>query len=276
MNFKKHEKKIKKLLVLSEKRQSQGKTKTTYHYQYQKGVYVISKGLNDDHHKIGMAHGYGGLFDRLKSYKICWPFPKEYYLQYLFICNSANAKLLEKKILARTDKLKHIQQAQDLGEEKDEGKHSLEWRFTSKRDILNTTIIEELNANPKLWEYAVIFGDQSWKIKTSPEKITNFQRPAFTRDERPDFGEVSKPDTFIPGVVKPFEPKKGKVAWVLNPGKKKRTFKAIKGKIDHVNSEGVWLVFPNYTESWLYQNAWLYKTQAEAERAKKTILKHKS
>jgi len=66
------------------------------------------------------------------------------------------------------------------------------------------------------------------------------------------------------------------VGFNLNPGKKKGTFKAIKGKIDHVNSEGVWLVFPNYTESWLYQNAWLYKTQAEAERAKKTILEHKT
>jgi len=125
--------------------------------------------------------------------------------------------------------LKHIQQAQDLGEEKDEGKHSLEWRFTSKRDILNTTIIEELNANPKLWEYAVIFGDQSWKIKTSPEKITNFQRPTSSREERPDFGEVAKPDTFIPGVVV-FEPVKGKVGWVVNQGRKKEPSKLSKGK----------------------------------------------
>jgi hypothetical protein len=272
MDFKKHENKIKKLLVLSEKRQSQGKNKTKYVYQYQKGVYVISKNLNDDNHKIGMSHGFDGLFGRLKSYKICYPFPKEYYLQYLFICNSTNAKLLEKKILARTDKLKHIQQAQDFGEEKDEGKHSLEWRFTSKRDILNTTLIDELNKNPKLWDYAVIFGDKSWKIRVSPEKVTNFQRPASSREDRPGFGEAAKPDTFIPGVVKPFEPKVGKVVWVLNPGKKKGTFKAIKGKIDHINSEGVWLVFPNYADSWLYQRDWLYNTQAEAERAKKKLL----
>ena len=99
----------------------------------QKGVYVISKDLDDTHHKIGMAHGSGGLFNRLKSYKICWPYPKEYYPQYLFICNSTNAKLLEKKILARTDKLKQIEKAEDVGEEKDEGRHSLEWRFTGRK-----------------------------------------------------------------------------------------------------------------------------------------------
>jgi len=230
MNFKKHEKKIKKLLVLSEKRRSETHP-TQYRYQYQKGVYVISKDLNDDHHKIGMAHGSGGLFNRLKSYKICFPYPKEYYLQYLFICNSTNARLLEKKILARTDKLKHIQQAEDVGEEKDEGRHSLEWRFTSKRDILNATLIDELNANPKLWEYAVIFGDKGWKIRVSPEKITNFQRPTSSRDERPDFGKVAKPDTFIPGVLKV-----GDFGWVVYIGRTKKLV-ASKGKIVGVKKE---------------------------------------
>ena len=267
MNFKKQEKKIKKLLVLSEKRQSETHP-TQYRYQYQKGVYVISKDLDDTHHKIGMAHGSGGLFNRLKSYKICWPYPKEYYLQYLFICNSTNARLLEKKILARTDKLKHIEKAEDVGEEKDEGRHSLEWRFTSKRDILNATLIDELNANPKLWDYAVIFGDKGWKIRVSPEKITNFQRPASSRDERPDFGEVAKPDTFIPDVVR-FEPIKGKFAWVVNQGRKKGTFKALKGKIDRFDSNEIWLTFPNYKDAFAYKKKDVFKTKAEADEETK-------
>jgi hypothetical protein len=266
MNFKKQEKKIQKLLLLPEKRESQGKTKKLVE-QYQKGVYVFSKDLNDDNHKIGMSHGGGGLFNRLKTYKICYPFPNEFYLQYLFICESKNAKLLEKKILARTDKLKHIQQAEDLGEEKDEGKHSLEWRFTAKKDVLNSTIIEELNLNPTLWDYAVIFGAQSWKIKKSPETVTNFQRPTNIRDDRPNFDEKKK-DTFIPGVIK-FQPIVGKFAYVVDKGKKKGTFKSIKGKIDHFDSSEIWLVFPKDKNAYSYKTKDVFGVKAEADEEKK-------
>ena len=267
MNFKNKEIQIKNLLVLSEKRAStSAKKKTTYRYQYQKGVYIISRLKDDDNVKIGMAHGGGGLFNRLKSYKICWPFPKEYYLQYLFICDSVNAKILEKKILARTDKLKHVESAEDFGEEKDEGKHSLEWRFTAKKEILNTTLIEELNKHPTLWKYAVIFGANSWKIIPSPEKLTNFQRPPSTRDERPLFGEVAKPDTFIPGVVKPFEPVKGKFAWVVKGGKKKGEFKSVRGKIDRFDGGEIWLTFPNNSkDAFAYKRSFVFKTKEEAD-----------
>ena len=265
MNFKKQEKKIKKLLVLSEKRQSETHP-TQYRYQYQKGVYVISKDLDDTHHKIGMAHGSGGLFNRLKSYKICWPYPREYYLQYLFICNSTNARLLEKKILARTDKLKHIEKAEDVGEEKDEGRHSLEWRFTSKRDILNATLIDELNANPKLWEYAVIFGNKGWKIRVSPEKITNFQRPASKRDERPAFGETTT-DTFIPGVLKV-----GDFGWVVYIGRTKKLV-ASKGKIVGVKKDAWEMRWGS--DKYTYPKDEVYATKEIALKAGEKLLNAK-
>ena len=83
-------------------------------------------------------------------------------MQYLFICDSPSAKILETQILARTDKFKHIQKAEDLGDEKDQGEHSLEWRFTGSRDVLNSTLMEELNKSPELWKYDVIFGAKSW------------------------------------------------------------------------------------------------------------------
>jgi len=131
--------------------------------------------------------------------------------------------------------------------------------------------MDELNAHPKLWQYAVVFGAQSWKIITSPEKITNFQRPASKRDERPAFGEI-KTDTYIPDVATPFKPKKGKVAWVLNPGRKKGEIIAIKAKVDHVDSEGVWLVgFPGYKNAWLYNLKDVFNTKAEAERETKSF-----
>jgi len=132
--------------------------------------------------------------------------------------------------------------------------------------------MQELNANPKLWEYAVIFGDKSWKIKTSPEKITNFQRPTTSREERPDFGEVAKVDTFIPGVVKPFEPKKGKVAWVVNRGREKGTFKALKGKIDRFDSDEIWITFPNYKDAFAYKKKDVFRTKGEADEETKKYI----
>ena len=263
MDFKRKQTDIRRLLVLSEKRKSKSTAKkVTYKYQYQKGVYVFSKELNSDNHKIGMAFGGGGLFNRLKSYKICQPFPREFYLQYLFITDSDSARALETQILDRTDKLKHIQKAEDLGDEADQGEHSLEWRFTASKDVLNSVLIEELNKSPELWKYAVIFGANSWKIIPSPTKITNFQRPASTRTEKPLFGEEKKADTFIPG---PFEPVVGKFAWVVNKGKKKDEFKALRGKIDHFDSGEIWLKFPNYKDAFAYKNNYVFKTKEEAE-----------
>ena len=263
MDFKRKQIDIRNLLVLSEKKMSKSTAKKiTYKYQYQKGVYVFSKELNSDNHKIGMAFGSQGLFNRLKSYKICYPFPREFYLQYLFITDKTSARALETQILDRTDKLKHIQKAEDLGDEKDQGEHSLEWRFTASKEVLNSTLIEELNKSPELWKYAVIFGANSWKIIPSPTRLTNFQRPASTRTEKPLFGEEKKADTFIPG---PFEPVVGKFAWVVNKGKKKDEFKALRGKIDRFDGSEIWLKFPNYKDAFAYKRDYVFKTKTEAE-----------
>ena len=108
---------------------------------------------------------------------------------------------------------------------KDEGKHSLEWRFTAKKETLNATLIDELNNNPTLWQHAVIFGAKSWKIIKSPQKLTNFQRPASSRDERPMFDEGEKVDTFIPGVLNV-----GNFGWVVYLGRSKKLV-ASRGKI---------------------------------------------
>jgi hypothetical protein len=118
-----------------------------------------------------------------------------------------------------------VEKAEDVGDVKDQGLHSLEWRFTAKKDTLNSTLIEELNDNPTLWDYAVIFGDNSYKIKSSSSKLTNFQRPTNIRDEKPLFGDVAKVDNFIPGVLRV-----GDWGWVPYLGRNKKLV-ASKGKI---------------------------------------------
>ena len=78
MNFEVHEDDIKKLLLLPDRRMSKGKTVKTVP-QYHKGVYLISRDVDDLCYKMGMAHGSGGLFPRLKQYKPCFPYKTEYY-----------------------------------------------------------------------------------------------------------------------------------------------------------------------------------------------------
>ena len=84
MNFENHEKKIQRLCLLPDRRASKGKTVKKV-AQYHKGVYLISRDVDDVCYKIGVAYGAGGLFQRLKQYKHCFPYPTEYYLQYLFL-----------------------------------------------------------------------------------------------------------------------------------------------------------------------------------------------
>ena len=99
MNFELHEDDIKKLLLLPDRRMRKGKTVKTVP-QYHKGVYLISRDIDDLCYKMGMAHGSGGLFPRLKQYKPCFPYKTEYYVQYLFLSATGDdAEKLEKCIL---------------------------------------------------------------------------------------------------------------------------------------------------------------------------------
>ena len=201
MNFKDHEKKIQSFLKTGS-RKSQGKTEKNV-ATYQRGVYVISRFLNDDYVKIGNAHGSGGLFQRLKSYKICYPFKDEYFLQYLFICpSSKDAEKLEKHILSRKDKLHDIGVA-DVKNEcvKAEGRYSKEYRCSATKNVMNETIMEELNKHKDLWSNVVIFGKEGWKIKTNKEDVRSFQRNTSSFEGRPKLGEAPQVDTFIPGVL---------------------------------------------------------------------------
>ena len=108
MNFKDKEKDIEQLFLLPDLRESGGKTKKKVK-QYHKGIYVISRDLNDDTHKIGVAWGAGGLFQRVKSYKICYPYRGEFFIQYAIITATGDdAKVLENEIF-KSKTLKYVE-----------------------------------------------------------------------------------------------------------------------------------------------------------------------
>ena len=54
-------------------------------------MYIISRDLNEDKngklsYKIGLARGDKGLYDKVKSYKICYAYRDELFVQYMFVC----------------------------------------------------------------------------------------------------------------------------------------------------------------------------------------------
>ena len=268
MNFFDHERDIKQLLILDEKRERVNKPPADKHW---KGCYVISRNDHDNVHKLGVAWGEGGLFNRLKNYKICMPYKDEFYVQYIFVCDTKEkAKLLEKKILSRTDKLtdKRIAEQEFDDESKSKGLRSKEYRFSAKKQDLKDLLKAELNDHADLWRYTVIFGKNSWKIIPSTKKLANLQRPAATRTEKPSFADVDKPktDIFIPGVAAPVPVKKGKVVWVVDKGDKmKGKLKALKGKLDGlVDEHGIYIHFDGKKGTWAYKKNTIYATKADA------------
>ena len=140
MNFGSNEKLLKKLLILPNKRDSKGKNKEkkkvdTYH----KGVYLISRDIDDVCYKMGVAWGAGGLFNRLMSYKICHPYPTENFVQYLFItATSDDAKKLEKLLLD----IKALHKPEGFPDDEKSGQDPREYQdvLTSVMKILNNKL----------------------------------------------------------------------------------------------------------------------------------------
>ena len=190
MNFKNYESDIEHLFLLPDKRESGGKTKRKVK-QFHKGVYVISRDLDDNTHKIGVAYGAGGLFNRVKSYKICMPYKDEFFLQYAFVSATGDdAKQVEKEIL-ESKTIKYVDANPSA-----QGKRSLEYRVSSSRDILNGVIFRVLDSFPNLWTHAVVFGQQGWKIHVNKgAAVRGFHRPTNASKLQPRLYSLSSNET---------------------------------------------------------------------------------
>ena len=184
MNWFNGERKIKTLLNRKETGlHADGKKKTLFYG----GVYIISRDLNEDKngklsYKIGLARGDKGLYDRVKSYKICYAYNDELFVQYMFVClEKDNSEKLEKLILADN----RLGKAEANPNKKEEGKLSREYRFVSKKDTLNNVLIDILNKNKDLWDIVIRFGENGWVLVSRDEgNLTNLSRPSDTYDTK--------------------------------------------------------------------------------------------
>jgi hypothetical protein len=154
MNFKSNITEIKNnLLKLENKRINTKGTKTnTYH----KGVYCISQFEYRDQYKIGLARGNSGLYQRIKSYAIAYPYSDELFVHFMVIClSTTDAEQFERIVLA--DKgLSQIEQNPTKG--------SLEWRINSKFNNIQDSIRQACIDHPNLWQKIIVFGKNGWKV----------------------------------------------------------------------------------------------------------------
>jgi hypothetical protein len=155
MNFKQHHSDLKnKLLKLENKRLSEktGKLKDTFH----KGVYVISQFEDQDSYKIGLARGSSGLYQRVKSYAICYPYSDELWVHFMVICLSTTAAEKFEKVVLANKGLHKV--------EKNPTKGSLEWRVDSRYHSVKDAITQACVDHPNLWQKIIVFGKNGYQV----------------------------------------------------------------------------------------------------------------
>ena len=152
--------------------------------KFYKGVYVISRDEHENkkdelQYKIGMAHGGGGLYRRIQSYEMCYPYPDEYFMHFFILTHTEqDAKDLEKVILDYKS-MKHVKRPKDLSKE-------TEYRIVAKKETLHNALLKALKDNSKMWTYIVVLGEKGWKL------IKNLSDGQIYDDKRGS-GLLSKP-----------------------------------------------------------------------------------
>ena len=179
MNFREREKTIKNLLLTGKRKSNSTdpKKKNNMKDTHERGVYVLSRKTDDTTYKIGMAFGQGGVFNRLMSYKLCFPNKDEFYLHYVIVCGKANdAKKLEKQLLKRK-LLKPTDKNEDY-----EGRWSYEYRISKKKSTLKNVLVRTLDENRGLWTALYTFNKKGWKTTLPNQRlVSGVERPSTSR-----------------------------------------------------------------------------------------------
>ena len=135
-----------------------------------------------------MAWGAGGIFQRVKSYKICFPYITELFIQYAIICPTAeSAKELE-KIVLKNRRLSTVEANPTA-----QGRRSEEYKVVASKKDLYDVITESLDAHGDLWTHIVVFGLDSWKVVKKTEETFPWpmlMRPSSFRTAKPPLEEV--------------------------------------------------------------------------------------
>lgn len=169
MNYHENQTKLRSLLHSNWRRKSNSKHLVSV---YNAGVYLISQGKDSPFQKLGMASGLGGLYERLKNYKLCFANTNEYWMKYMIICPRKNIKVGNgKQSFARKMELL-------LGggiNSKSSAHYSSEWQINVVSHKLRLSIETILDANRKYWSYVLKFTEKGWVVVKNNQSI-NFNK----------------------------------------------------------------------------------------------------
>jgi hypothetical protein len=157
MNYHQNKKLLSDLL-LTWKRNSDGKDKKKLVNTFNNGCYIISQKEKDFFMKLGTAYGKGGLMQRLRNYQICYPSDDEFWIRYLFITDSAKARKLENALGTGINS-------------KAKAQYSEEWQFNYSTHKLELDIKKVLLDNVGLWKTAFKMTRKGWKFFTPESNV---------------------------------------------------------------------------------------------------------
>ena len=138
-----------------------------------------------------------GIYNRLKSYKLCYPYDGEFWIHWLVLCSSIqDTKLLEKLILNHGS----IRNKSVEWEHAPQARLSKEVKVLGQRSTLMNVFIDVLSSHRNNWIATVCFSDNNWKLCTFEQRIKLgcFMKPSSNRVFRPTiesaFTDFEKPE----------------------------------------------------------------------------------
>ena len=157
MNIHHNQKSIQQLLM-EKWRDSTGKI-VKPKKQFYPGVYIISRTKKYNIFKLGQAHGWGGLFNRIiGQYKICMPLKeKEFFLRYLCISHrEKEGKLHYSEVMEREFLTTIGNQVEDS--------YSKEYIFAPDIVELEKRLMIVLKSHKKYYDICIKFTINGFKI----------------------------------------------------------------------------------------------------------------
>lgn len=199
MNFVKNEKTLKTLL-------------TTKGGKMYSGNYIYSRDRKDNTLKIGMSQR--GIWRRLKQHKSCYPYPNEFFLKYVIISLDGDYIKGKKSTTRAIEDALHTNSKQfstvKMTESKEsEGLLPREYRLFSTNTQYYNLIKQTLNEYRKMWDYLIVFSENSWNIipnnriiKTPIKSISQLKPKRTTAKPEIDSMPLNKTKLILPKDLK--------------------------------------------------------------------------
>jgi hypothetical protein len=161
MNFHKNQNTLRQLFQSGWRKNTNKDSLTSV---YNPGVYMISQKKDGIFKKIGMAHGLGGIYERLTSYKLCFAKNDEFWISFCVICPRNTVEYNGKQVSSAYALEQKIIRAMKMGNEDNTETYSNEYMVNTQKIRIETILKKVLTNNSALWTHALKFSENNWAV----------------------------------------------------------------------------------------------------------------